>query len=123
MNFGNESYENLTPHTKIKNMRNRMFISEFISLQVSPSDRASELGFGLRKSPFLKSAPSHGAASFVKENFARGGPKKCQEAREEGREEEGDPNEHKQTDIAPEVCLGDGVMQTSLLCHAWRHSS
>ena len=38
----------------------------------------------------------------------------------EGREREGDPNEHKQTDIAPEVCLGiglgDDVMHTSLLC-------
>ena len=61
-----------------------MFISEFISLQVSPSDRASELGFGLRKSPFLKSAPSHGAASFVKEIFARGGPQKMPGS--EGRE-------------------------------------
>ena len=59
----------------------------------------------------MRAAPSHGAASFVKENFARGGPKKCQEARE-GR----DPNEHKQTDIAPEVCLGDDGMHTSLLC-------
>ena len=63
----------------------------------------------------MRAAPSHGAASFVKENFARGGPKKCQEARE-GREEERDPNEHKQTDIAPEVCLGDGVMHTPVLC-------
>ena len=116
MNFGNESYENLTPHTKIKNMRNRMFISEFISLQVSPSDRASELGFGLRKSPFLKSAPSHARRHLSKRILPAGAPKNARKRGKGERKRETRTNTNRRTLRRRSAWETDGVMHTPLLC-------
>ena len=122
--LGIEFKENLTPHTKIKNMRNRMFIPEFISLQVSPSDRASELGFGLRKSPFLKSAPSHARRHLSKRILPAGAPKNARKRGKGERKRETQTNTNRRTLRRRSAwALAWETTSCTRRSSAWRHSS